>query len=89
MVLSDQLCVRAYSHHEAWRVGPMKVQTGDKTPPRTVSPTPDSGIGMSGWMATLSHQGQQQVKDELARIVSVIFRFSSVIDVTQRICFLA
>ncbi|THH28012.1 hypothetical protein EUX98_g6178 [Antrodiella citrinella] len=68
MVLSDQLCVRAYSHHEAWRVGPMKIQTGDRTPPRAVSPTPDSGIGMSGWMATLSHQGQQQVKEELARI---------------------
>lgn len=65
MVLSDQLCVRAYSHHEAWRPGPMKVQTGDKTP-RAVTPTPDPT--MHGWMATLSHQGQQQVKEELARI---------------------
>ena len=29
MILSDQLCIRAYSSHEAWRPGPMKVQAGD------------------------------------------------------------
>lgn len=29
MVLSDQLCVRAYSSHEAWKSGPMKVQAGE------------------------------------------------------------
>jgi nuclear RNA export factor len=28
MILSDQLCIRAYSSHEAWRSGPMKVQAG-------------------------------------------------------------
>ena len=32
MILSDQLCIRAYSSHEAWRPGPMKVQAGDSLP---------------------------------------------------------
>lgn len=32
MILSDQLNVRAYSSHEAWRPGPMRVQAGDPLP---------------------------------------------------------
>jgi len=32
MILSDQLCIRAYSSHEAWRPGPMKVQAGNPLP---------------------------------------------------------
>ncbi|KAL4064487.1 hypothetical protein J3A83DRAFT_4360985 [Scleroderma citrinum] len=34
MILSDQWTVRAYSSHEAWRPGPMRVQAGE-----TLSPT--------------------------------------------------
>ncbi|KAI9000551.1 NTF2-like protein [Trametes punicea] len=32
VILSDQLVVRAYSSHEAWRPGPMRVQAGDLLP---------------------------------------------------------
>ncbi|OBZ72182.1 mRNA export factor mex67 [Grifola frondosa] len=32
VILSDQLVVRAYSSHEAWRPGPMRVQAGDSLP---------------------------------------------------------
>ena len=32
MILSDQLVVRAYSSHDAWRPGPMRVQAGDLLP---------------------------------------------------------
>ena len=67
LVLSDQLCVRAYSSPEAWRPGPMKIQTGDKTP-RSGTPTAD---GLPAWMATLSHQVQAQIQEHLAPIVSV------------------
>ncbi|KAH8100008.1 hypothetical protein BXZ70DRAFT_939960 [Cristinia sonorae] len=64
VVLSDQLCVRAYSSHEAWRPGPMKIQTGDKTP-RSGTPTADA---MPAWIATLSHQAQTQIKEEASVI---------------------
>ncbi|KAF8434089.1 hypothetical protein L210DRAFT_3554016 [Boletus edulis BED1] len=37
MILSDQMCVRAYSSHEAWTLGPMKVQAGDPLPSQQVS----------------------------------------------------
>jgi nuclear RNA export factor len=33
VILSDQLLVRAYSSHEAWAPGPMRVQAGDPLPP--------------------------------------------------------
>jgi nuclear RNA export factor len=33
VILSDQLCIRAYSSHEAWAPGPMRVQAGDPLPP--------------------------------------------------------
>jgi nuclear RNA export factor len=33
VILSDQLCVRGYSSHEAWTPGPMRVQAGDPLPP--------------------------------------------------------
>ncbi|EIN04027.1 NTF2-like protein [Punctularia strigosozonata HHB-11173 SS5] len=33
VILSDQLLVRAYSSHEAWKPGPMRVQAGDPIPP--------------------------------------------------------
>ncbi|OCH95422.1 NTF2-like protein [Obba rivulosa] len=33
MILSDELVVRAYSSHEAWRPGPMRVQAGEPFPP--------------------------------------------------------
>ena len=29
VILSDQLVVRAYSSHEAWRPGPLRVQAGE------------------------------------------------------------
>ena len=32
VILSDQLVIRAYSSHEAWRPGPMRVQAGDLLP---------------------------------------------------------
>jgi len=32
MILSDQLNIRAYSSHEAWRPGPMKVEANDVLP---------------------------------------------------------
>ncbi|EPQ54024.1 NTF2-like protein [Gloeophyllum trabeum ATCC 11539] len=33
MVMSDQLVIRVYSSHEAWRAGPMRVQHGDSIQP--------------------------------------------------------
>ena len=32
MILSDQLVVRAYSSHDAWKPGPIRVQFGDLLP---------------------------------------------------------
>ena len=37
MILSDEWCIRAYSTHEAWKPGPMKVQMGDPLPPQQVT----------------------------------------------------
>lgn len=37
MILSDQLIVRAYSSHEAWAPGPMKVQDERASAPPPVS----------------------------------------------------
>ncbi|KAG8213436.1 hypothetical protein J3R82DRAFT_11949 [Butyriboletus roseoflavus] len=39
-ILSDQWCIRAYSSHEAWRLGPMKVQGGDPLPSQQRSVPP-------------------------------------------------
>lgn len=33
VILSDQLCIRAYSSHEMWVPGPMRVQATDPLPP--------------------------------------------------------
>jgi nuclear RNA export factor len=33
VILSDQLCIRAYSSHEMWAPGPMRVQASDPLPP--------------------------------------------------------
>ncbi|KAI0649288.1 NTF2-like protein [Trametes meyenii] len=45
VILSDQLVVRAYSSHEAWRPGPMRVQAGDLLPSpgllQALSPLPE------------------------------------------------
>lgn len=46
----------------------MKIQTGDKTPR---SSTPAADPSMPAWMATLSHQAQTQIKEEVARMVSI------------------
>ncbi|KIP04393.1 hypothetical protein PHLGIDRAFT_31380 [Phlebiopsis gigantea 11061_1 CR5-6] len=40
MILSDQLVVRAYSSHEAWRPGPLRVQAGEGLPPAISSTVP-------------------------------------------------
>jgi nuclear RNA export factor len=42
LILSDQLCIRAYSSHEAWAPGPMRVQAGDAIPSlEQLSPIPE------------------------------------------------
>ncbi|KAI0360121.1 NTF2-like protein [Trametes cingulata] len=45
VILSDQLVIRAYSSHEAWRPGPMRVQAGDLLPSpglqQALSPLPE------------------------------------------------
>ncbi|TCD70222.1 nuclear mRNA export, poly(A)+RNA binding protein [Steccherinum ochraceum] len=62
MVLSDQLCVRAYSSHEAWRPGPMKIMTGDKSP-RSGTPNVDPNP-MNAWLATLPPPAAARIKEE-------------------------
>ncbi|KAI0925950.1 hypothetical protein AcV5_008540 [Taiwanofungus camphoratus] len=57
IILSDQLVVRAYSSHEAWRPGPMRVQAGDLLP---VAPT----------VPSVNSSPQVQLQDALATMVS-------------------
>lgn len=42
-ILSDQWCIRAYSSHEAWKPGPMKVQAGGPLPSQQVTHQQKSG----------------------------------------------
>ena len=62
MILSDQFTVRAYSSHEAWKPGPMKVSAGDKT-----GSGPKS---LSSWLSSLNPQLQAQLQEAVASIVS-------------------
>ncbi|CCL98168.1 uncharacterized protein FIBRA_00162 [Fibroporia radiculosa] len=45
-ILSDQLVVRAYSSHEAWQPGPMRVQAGEPLPSVSAGPpiTPQNQV---------------------------------------------
>lgn len=69
MILSDQFTVRAYSSHEAWKPGPMKVQAGDKAAsgPKT----------LSSWLSSLNPQLQAQLQEAVASIVSIRFPYIS------------
>lgn len=59
MVLSDQWSVRAYSTHDAWHPGPMRVQAGDAMPTQpTQQPTgsiPSSSLIPASARAQLEH----------------------------------
>jgi len=57
VILSDQLVVRAYSHHDAWRPGPMRVQAGEPT----LTP-------LSSWISSLSSQAQTQLQEAISPI---------------------
>ncbi|GJE96575.1 NTF2-like protein [Phanerochaete sordida] len=58
MILSDMLVVRAYSSHEAWRPGPLRVQAGE-------APTPSAPVGAPQVPAT---QIPPQVQEALLQI---------------------
>lgn len=59
VILSDQLVVRAYSSHDAWRPGPLRVQAGEA--PSSAAPSTSS--------QPLT-QIPPQVQEALSRIVS-------------------
>ncbi|KAF7795999.1 hypothetical protein EIP86_007168 [Pleurotus ostreatoroseus] len=62
MILSDQMVVRAYSSHEAWRPGPLKVQAGATPPAPAPVPTAPPAA------PTLTPQAQAQLQEGLASI---------------------
>ena len=65
MILSDQMVVRAYSSHEAWRPGPLKVQAGATPPAPAPVPTAPPAA------PPLTPQAQAQLQEGLASIVSI------------------
>ncbi|PSR72948.1 hypothetical protein PHLCEN_2v11185 [Hermanssonia centrifuga] len=75
MIMSDQLVVRAYSKHEAWQPGPMRVQAGDSLP----SDTPPSSV------PSLTPQAEAQLQQDLAAIVSCKFHQSKGYAVSQNL----
>ncbi|KII89808.1 hypothetical protein PLICRDRAFT_39982 [Plicaturopsis crispa FD-325 SS-3] len=46
MILSDQWVVRAYSSHEAWQPGPMRVQAGESIPGSQIQPSPPAQLSL-------------------------------------------
>ncbi len=75
MIMSDQLVVRAYSKHEAWQPGPMRVQAGDSLP----NDTPPSSV------PSLTPQAEAQLQQDLAAIVSSKFHQSKGYAVSQNL----
>ena len=69
MILSDQLVVRAYSSHEAWRPGPMKVQAGE--PPAAAAPAATVLAPTATPAPQLTPQAQAQLQEGLAPIVCI------------------
>ncbi len=65
MILADQMAVRAYSSHDAWRPGPMKVQAGETPSAPAPIPTAPSAA------PSLTPQAQAQLQEGLVPIVSV------------------
>ncbi|KAG6331184.1 hypothetical protein ID866_7905 [Astraeus odoratus] len=65
VILSDQWTVRAYSSHEAWRPGPMRVQAGGELPCAQQPAMPQGGVS-----ATLA---QVQLEEALTAFVSARF----------------
>ncbi|CAL1716424.1 unnamed protein product [Somion occarium] len=72
VILSDQLSVRAYSSHEAWKPGPMRVQAGEKLTFKS----------LASWMSSLSPQQQTQLQDAVASIPEP--QRTQVLEVCQR-----
>ncbi|KAI0072752.1 NTF2-like protein [Panus rudis PR-1116 ss-1] len=69
MILSDQLSVRAYSSHEAWRPGPMRVQAGEQLPStstRTATASTPATINepnnLASWISSLNPQTRSQLE---------------------------
>ncbi|EMD34096.1 hypothetical protein CERSUDRAFT_117603 [Gelatoporia subvermispora B] len=58
MILSDQLVVRAYSSHEAWKPGPMRVQAGDPLVP----------VASPAQLPPANAQAQGQLQEALSSI---------------------
>lgn len=58
MILSDQLNVRAYSSHEAWRPGPMKVEANDVLP----------SDAMASWISSLAPPVQNALQAAISSI---------------------
>lgn len=69
MILADELVVRAYSSHEAWRPGPMKVQAGE-APSAPAAPAPAAVVPPPA--PSLTPQAQAQLQEGLAPIVSFV-----------------
>ncbi|KAI6155073.1 hypothetical protein BKA82DRAFT_996758 [Pisolithus tinctorius] len=63
VILSDQWTVRAYSSHEAWRPGPMRVQTGERLPTTAQQP-PQAMPQQSG--STMIVPSQAQLEEALS-----------------------
>ena len=60
IILSDQLNVRSYSSHEAWRPGYMRVQAGEKIPTQS----------LNTWISSINPQARAQL-ETVSTFVSV------------------
>lgn len=64
VILSDQWTIRAYSSHEAWRPGPMRVQAGEGLP--TTSQQPPQAMPQQSASTTIVPSSQAQVQEALS-----------------------